>query len=152
MNEHGVFTENRIDIDVYKSKDYVYPRITIHCALEYPKVYYSFDIMGEKRGERGYPGYGSRNFDVHEHAENITLMMEHELRSHIFKDHNIPEKMVCEAIKKFKIAITSTCAVNQFTTPCECCGRNIPNNEILKYNGQKFCVNCWETKAFQEDV
>ena len=67
MNEHGVYIENRIDIDVYKSKNKCYPRITIHCALVYPKVYYSFDIMGATCGGGGYPGHGSRNFDVHEH-------------------------------------------------------------------------------------
>ena len=148
MNEHGVFIDNRIDIDVYKSKSKCYPRITIHCALEYPKVYYSFDLMGENCGGDGCPGYGSSNFDVHEHFANVALMVEQNLRSHISKDHKIPEKMIREAIDKFQKAITSTDAEKQYTTPCDGCGRNIPSHEIMDYEEKKLCVDCWEKEAF----
>lgn len=148
MNEHGVFIDNRIDIDVYKSKSKCYPRITIHCALEYPRVYYSFDLMGENCGGGCYPGYGSSNFDVHEHFANVALMVEQNLRSHISKDHKIPEKMIREAIDKFQKAITSTDAEKQYTTPCDGCGRNIPSHEIMDYEDKKLCVDCWEKTAF----
>ena len=148
MNEHGVFIDNRIDIDVYTSKSKCSPRITIHCALEYPRVYYSFDLMGENCGGGCYPGYGSSNFDVHEHFANVALMVEQNLRSHISKDHKIPEKMIREAIDEFQKAITSTEAEKQYTTPCDGCGRNIPIHEIMDYEDKKLCVDCWEKEAF----
>ena len=104
--------------------------------------------MGENCGGGDYPGYGSSNFDVHEHFANVALMVEQNLRSHISKDHKIPEKMIREAIDKFQKAITSTDAVNQYTTPCDGCGRNIPNHEIMDYEDKKLCVDCWEKEAF----
>lgn len=151
MNEHGVFIDNRIDIDVYKSKSKCYPRITIHCALEYPLVYYSFDLMGENCGGGCYPGYGSSNFDVHEHFANVALMVEQNLRSHISKDHKIPEKMIREAIDEFQKAITSTEAEKKYTTPCDLCGRNIPSHEIMDYEDKKLCMDCWENKNFEDE-
>ena len=106
MNDCGVFVENRVDIVVYKTTKKIYPRVTIHCALEYPKVYYSFDAMGNTAGGGGYPGRDSHNFDVHEHAANVALMVEHELRDRV-KSYEITDKMIDECIEKFKTAIMS---------------------------------------------
>ena len=152
LNDCGVFIENRIDIDVYKTKTKYYPRITIHCAMEYPKVYYSFDLNGKTRGGGGYLGRGSSNFDVHEHAGNVALMMEHALRSKICEDHKIPEKMIRDAIEKFKDAITSDDSqIKEFTTTCDCCKRQIPTYEILDHDGEKLCMDCWENKEFVDN-
>lgn len=148
MNEHGVFIDNRIDIFVYKSKSKCYPRITIHCALEYPRVYYSFDAMGKSAGGGGLPGRDSRNFDVHEHAANVALMMEHELRAKV-KSYEIPEKMIMECVEKFKAAITSD--VKEYTTTCECCKREIPTCEIVEHEGKKLCIDCWENNDFEDE-
>lgn len=152
MNEHGVYIENRIDIDVYKSKNKFYPRITIHCALDYPKVYYSFDIMGDTCGGGGYPGDGSRNFDVHEHEANVSLMVEHELRSRITKDHKIPESMIKEALADFKSAITTGEEIhNRYETKCAVCGKMVGNDEILESEKGKLCIACWEKEEFKDD-
>jgi hypothetical protein len=152
LNDCGVFIENRIDIDVYKTKTKCYPRITIHCALEYPKVYYSFDLIGKTRCGVGYPGRDSSNFDVHEHAGNVALMMEHALRSKICEDHKITENMIRDAIEKFKEAITSDDSqIKEFTTTCNRCKRQIPNCEILDHDGEKLCMDCLENKEFVDD-
>lgn len=128
LNDCGVFIENRVDIDVYKSKSKFYPRVTIHCAMEYPKVYYSFDVCGLSAGGGGYPGRGSRNFDVHEHAANVALMVEHGLRDRV-KTDEIPNKMIDECIEKFKEAIT---AENEpaFNGICKRCGIEMLNSEM----------------------
>ena len=148
LNDFGVFIDNRIDIDVYKSKSKCYPRITIFCAMEYPKVYYSFDAIGKNAGGGGLPGRGSRNFDVHEHPANVALMMEHELRASV-KSYEIPEKMIRECVEKFKAAITSD--VTEYTTTCETCKREIPTSEIVEHEGKKLCLDCWEKTAFADE-
>lgn len=148
LNDCGVFIENRVDIDVYKSKSKFYPRVTIHCALEYPKVFYSFDITGLNAGGGGLPGRGSRNFDVHEHVSNVALMIEHDLRAKA-EGKDIPDKMINECIEKFKTAITSD--VSEYTTECECCKKEIPTSEIFEHEGKKLCMDCWENKAFVDE-
>ena len=141
LNEFGVFIDNRIDIEVTKTKKTFYPRVTIHLALEYPKVYYEFDICGICAGGGAFPGHDSRNFDVHEHVSNVALMMEHELRDKV-NGKDITEKMISECIEKFKDAITSD--VDEYTTVCEVCYREIPTIEILEHEGKKICMDCWE--------
>lgn len=141
LNEHGVYIDNRIDIDKYKTKKRVYPRITIHCALEYPKVYYSFDVIGENRCGGGLPGKESRNFDVHEHEANVALMVEQALREKITDDHKIPEKMIREVIEDFKAAKAEEIA-RGFTAEG---WRPVPENER---ENAKFELGGWidETK------
>lgn len=148
LNDCGVFIENRVDIEVTKTKKTFYPRVTIHCAMEYPKVYYSFDICGLSAGGGGYPGHDSRNFDVHEHVSNVALMMEHELRARA-KGKDITDKMINECVGKFKTAITSDSS--EYTTECECCHKQIPSCEIFEYEGKEVCMDCWENKAFVDE-
>ena len=122
LNDCGVFVENRVDIVVYKTTKKIYPRVIIHCALEYPKVYFSFNVMGNTAGGGGYPGRDSHNFDVHEHAANVALMVEHELRDRV-KSYEITNKMIDECIEKFKAAImTERETVNGV---CKRCGIEI---------------------------
>lgn len=152
LNDCDVFIENRIDIEVTKSKKTCYPRITIHCAMEYPKVYYSFDIMGPTCVGGGYPGHDSRNFDVHEHAANVCLMVEHELRSKIRSEHKIPENMISEIIDDFKNAITTGEEIhNRYETKCAVCGKMVSNGEILESEKGKLCIDCWEKEEFKDD-
>ena len=152
INDCGVFVENRIDIEKRKSKNKCYPQITIHCALEYPKVYYSFEIMGLTCGGGCYPGHDSRNFDVHEHAANVCLMVEHELRSKIKSEHKIPEKMISEIIDEFKNAITTGEEIhNRYETKCAVCGKMVSNGEILESEKGKLCIDCWEKEVFKDD-
>lgn len=148
LNEFGVFIDNRIDIEVTKTKKTCYPRVTIHIALEYPKVYYEFDICGMSAGGGAFPGHDSRNFDVHEHVSNVALMMEHELRDKV-NGKDITKKMISECVEKFKDAITSD--VDEYTTVCEVCDREIPTSEILKHEGKKICMDCWEKKEFEDE-
>lgn len=137
LNDCGVFIENRVDIDVYKSKSSFYPRVTIHCALEYPKVFNSFDVCGLSAGGGCYPGRNSQNFDVHEHAANVALMMEHNLRARV-KGKDITDKMIDECIEKFKEAIT---AENDLASNgiCKRCGFEMFNSEMK--NG--LCAACY---------
>lgn len=122
LNDCGVFVDNRVDITVRKTSKKSYPSVTIHCALDYPKVYYSFDAMGNTAGGGGYPGRYSSNFDVHEHAANVALMVEHELRDRV-KSYEITDKMIDECIEKFKAAImTERETVNGV---CKRCGIEI---------------------------
>lgn len=152
MNKYGVYVDNRIDIDKYKTKNRVFPRITIHCALEYPKVYYSFDVMGENRGGGGFPGKGSSNFDVHEHEANVVLMVEQALRKKITDDHKIPEKMIREVIEDFKAAIVSDDnELKKYTQECAVCKRMIPKEEIFEDEGKEVCMDCWEKETFTDD-
>lgn len=138
LNDCGVFVDNRVDITVRKTTKKSYPSVTIHCALDYPKVYYSFDAMGNTAGGGGYPGRNSSNFDVHEHAENVTLMMEHHLRDRV-KSYEITEKMIGDCIKKFKDAITSDNKPNE-NAICNNCG-----DETLKSDIKGgLCSICYE--------
>lgn len=148
LNDCGVFIENRVDIEVTKTKKTFYPRVTIHCAMEYPKVYYSFDICGLSAEGGGYPGHDSRHFDVHEHVSNVALMMEHELRARA-KGKDITNKMINECVEKFKTAITSDSS--EYTTECELCKKEIPTSEIFEYEDKKLCMDCWENKAFVDE-
>lgn len=149
LNENGVFIENRVDIEVYKTKKLFYPRITIHLALEYPKVYYSFDVCGANSGGGGYPSRNSNNFDVHEHVNNVALMMEHALRSRANK-HGITANMIDDCINKFKDAIASDGKANE-NGICTRCGFEMLKKDMK--NG--LCAACYAllnpTKEENED-
>lgn len=107
LNGCGVYIDNRVDIVVYKTTKRFYPRIAIHSALNYPKVFYSFSASDSMAGGGCAPGKGSLNFDVHEHAANVSLMVEHDLMDFVkfIGAKDITDKMVDECIEKFREAI-----------------------------------------------
>lgn len=78
--------------------------VDIHCALEYPNVYFSFSWMNKTAGGGWYPSRDAENFDVHEHASNVMLMVEHSLAQHIGKDKTM-QKLMREALDKMEKAI-----------------------------------------------
>lgn len=151
LNIHGRFTTNRIDIDVRKSRTTIYPRVTIFCALDFPKVFYSFDVIGSEGGGGGLPGKGSRSFDVHDNLEHAAWQVEQDLRHKITKDHKIPDKMIVDAIEGFRNAVMSDKAEEEYMTICACCGKRISNTDILYYENKELCVDCWENHAFDDD-
>ena len=78
--------------------------VEIHCALEYPNVYFSFSLMNGTAGGGWYPSRDDENFDVHEHASNVMLMVEHSLASHIGKDKTM-QRLMREALDKMETEI-----------------------------------------------
>lgn len=96
----GIFWENMMSFRAQESHKIV----TIHVALEYPKAYYSFTICGSNAGGGEYPRRTSENFDVHDHASNVMLMVEHSLASHIGKDKTM-QRLMREALDAMEESI-----------------------------------------------
>ena len=100
LNDCGVYTDGRRDFDAHKGCQ----SVVIHCAMVYPKVYYSFSVCGKSAGAGWLPRDDDENFDVHEHSANVMLMVEHSLAQHIGKDKTM-QKLMCEALDKMGKAI-----------------------------------------------
>ena len=95
MNDCGVFTVNRMDFEAHEKKR-AFPNVEIHCAMEYPRVYVSFSLMGMSAGGGSYPNRDDMNFDVHEHPANVMLMIEHALAPKVGNDKKM-QKLMREA-------------------------------------------------------
>ena len=78
--------------------------VEIHCALEYPKVYFSFSLENKTAGGGWYPSRNDENFDVYEHPANVMLMVEHSLAHRIGKERTM-QKLMREALDKMEKAI-----------------------------------------------
>ena len=103
-NDYGCFVVNLHDFVAHEGKK-VYPRVQIKCALVYPKVYYDFDIY-TANSDKGSPiDLNSHNFDVHECAPNVMLMVEHHLRDYI-KNYGIKDKLINSALEAMRKDIT----------------------------------------------
>lgn len=103
-NDCGVLTINRHDF-VAKDGKKIYPRIAIKCAMVYPKVYYEFSVDTSTSGQ-SYPvckDY-SPNFDVHEHAANVMLMVEQHLRR-ITDKYHIKDALVESVLEQMRESI-----------------------------------------------
>lgn len=100
LNDCGVYTDGRRDFDARKS----YCEVTIHCAMVYPKVYYSFWLQSMSAGRGKLPSDMDDNFDVHEIAANVMLMVEHSLAQHIGKNQTM-QKLMREALVKMEKAL-----------------------------------------------
>lgn len=103
LNDCDVFVDGMQTFEAHP-KDKFFPCVEIHCALEYPKVYYSFSVTGNTAGFGSYPGRLDENFDVHEHPANVMLMVEHSLASHIGKDKTM-QRLMREALDKMELEI-----------------------------------------------
>ena len=102
LNDCGVFVEGMRTFEAKAKKGC--RCVEIHCAMEYPKVYYTFGAMGESAGFGSYPGRNDQNFDVHEHAANVMLMVEQSLMRH-FKEKTPMAKLAQEALEMMENAI-----------------------------------------------
>jgi hypothetical protein len=100
MNDCGVFTVNRMDFEAHEKKR-AFPNVEIHCAMEYPRVYVSFSLMGMSAGGGSYPNRDDMNFDVHEHPANVMLMIEHALAPKVGNDKKM-QKLMREAMDKME--------------------------------------------------
>ena len=89
LNDCDVYTDGRRDFEARKGCQ----SVAIHCAMVYPKVYYSFSACGKGAGGGCLPGDDSPNFDVHEHPANVMLMVEHSLARHVGRDETMQKLM-----------------------------------------------------------
>lgn len=103
MNEYGVFSVNRMDFEAHDKKR-TFPNVEIHCAMEYPRVYVSFSLMGMSAGGGSYPNRDDMNFDVHEHPANVRIMIEHALAPKVGNDKKM-QKLMREALDKMEKSI-----------------------------------------------
>ena len=106
-NDRGVLTINSYEF-VAKDGKKISPRVAIECAMVYPKVYYAFSVDTSTSGQ-GSPvckDY-SHNFDVHECAPNVMLMVEQNLRR-ITDRYHIKDSVVNNALEQMRKSITST--------------------------------------------
>ena len=103
-NDCDVLTINAKEFEARDGKKFA-PSVRITCALVYPKVYYNFDVMAPNSGQ-GSPCEKdfSPNFDVHEHAANVMLMVEQHLRKITDKYHT-PEKLVKNVLEQMRTSI-----------------------------------------------
>ena len=106
-NDCDVLVENMMEFEARTGKK-IYPCVRIKCALIYPKVYYECDVQDVTAG-RGSPVMQkySPNFDVHECAPNVMLMVEHFVRR-VCKGYKVTEKLITDALKKMELSIKET--------------------------------------------
>ena len=100
LNECDVFVNGMRTFTAKKRNQ----SVEIHCALEYPNVYFSFSWMNKTSGGGWYPSRDAENFDVHEHASNVMLMVEHSLSSCIGKNKTM-QRLMREALDKMETEI-----------------------------------------------
>ena len=100
LNECDVFVNGMRTFTAKKGNQ----SVEIHCALEYPNVYFSFSFMNITAGGGWYPSRDDENFDVHEHSSNVMLMVEHSLAQHIGQDKTM-QKLMREAMDKMETEI-----------------------------------------------
>ena len=103
-NDCDVLTENMMEFEARTGKK-IYPCVRIKCALVYPKVYYECDVQDVTDG-RGSPVMQkySPNFDVHESAPNVMLMVEHFVRD-VCRGYKVTEKLITDALDKMEKSI-----------------------------------------------
>lgn len=106
-NDCDVLVENTMEFEARTGKK-IYPCVRIKCALIYPKVYYECDVQDATAG-RGSPVTQkySPNFDVHECAPNVMLMVEHFVRD-VCKGYKVTEKLITDALNKMELSIKET--------------------------------------------
>lgn len=135
LNDCGVFVEGMRTFEAKAKKGC--RSVEIHCAMEYPKVYYTFGAIGETAGFGSYPGRNDQNFDVHEHAANVMLMVEHSLMRH-FEEKTLMAKLAQEALEMMEKAIKEGMTENESDFPiCKTCGEKFLG--LLKDGN---CVYC----------
>ena len=103
-NDCGVLVENMMEFEARTGKKN-YPCVRIKCALIYPKVYYECDVQDVTEG-RGCPVMQkySPNFDVHECAPNVMLIVEHFVRD-VCRGYKVTEELITDALKKMELSI-----------------------------------------------
>lgn len=103
-NDCDVLTENMMEFEARTGKK-IYPCVRIKCALVYPKVYYECDVQ-DVTAVRGSPVMQkySPNFDVHECAPNVMLMVEHFVRD-VCRGYKVTEKLITDALDKMEKSI-----------------------------------------------
>jgi len=108
LNEHGVFSRNMLTFECTEEKR---PGIgvSIHCALEYPKVYVEFSISASLSQTGAHPSRDSEiNFDVHDSVSDVMMFITNAIEERA-KTHNVSKKLIRGALDKMKNAITDVC-------------------------------------------
>ena len=100
--QSGVFYDN---MKTFEAKGKGLVHVIIHASMIYPKVYYCFDVADNDGACCSYPSFKDKNFDVHEHAENVMLMVEHALND-FAKGYKVTKKLITTALSKMKESIT----------------------------------------------
>lgn len=100
LNDCCVYTDGRRDFEASKG----YCVVTIHCAMVYPKVHYSFSVCGKSAGGGWLPGDDDECFDVHDQVANAMLMVEHSLSTKVGTDKEMVGLMR-EALEKMEKSI-----------------------------------------------
>lgn len=135
LNDCGVFVEG---MRTFEAKQPNGIRcVQIHCALDYPKVYYTFGAMDGTSGFAAYPGRNDSNFDVHEHPANVMLMVEHAIMPK-FEDGTIMQKLARQALEMMAEAINEGSENSGSNFPiCKTCG-----DEFMNLCSDGNCVEC----------
>ena len=124
--QSGVFYDN---MKTFEAKGKGLVHVIIHASMIYPKVYYCFDVADNDSACCSYPSFKDKNFDVHEHAENVMLMVEHALND-FAKGYKVTKKLISTALSKMKECITEEPDGNRDENGwyiCPKCGEKVAN-------------------------